>query len=291
MKERVLTGFLFIVVVALLVLPSFWTCWPTVVFFVAVSAIACLELEKALAACRLQASRLWLLGGSLLPVLPLFFARLQTGLPAWAQLVLSLALTGLVLAFYCCSALLARLLKDGPQAFPQALATAASLLYVAWPTSCGVLMLAHLDQAAVWLVIGLSAPWISDVFAYFVGSTLGRRPIVPRLSPNKTLEGSLGGLLGSMASQVLVFWLFQDRLGLDRFAFPRILPFALLVGLVLSLFSQLGDWFASAFKRFCAVKDFGTILPGHGGLLDRFDSAFFTLPVTLVLALVHQLLV
>jgi phosphatidate cytidylyltransferase len=132
---------------------------------------------------------------------------------------------------------------------------------------------------------------MSDVFAYFTGSLLGRHLIVPSLSPKKTVEGSLGGIAGSILSQMLIFHLFRDLLGRSACRSSDYLAFAILSGLLLSIASQLGDWLASGFKRYCGIKDFGDVLPGHGGLMDRFDSAFFTLPVTLILAVLYQVLI
>jgi phosphatidate cytidylyltransferase len=135
------------------------------------------------------------------------------------------------------------------------------------------------------VVIGLFAPWVSDVFAYFTGSILGKHKIVPHISPKKTVEGCIGGAVGCAVVMVLFFSLFMDQFIDTSFGRPIILLFAALIGVILSIVSQLGDWMASAIKRWAGIKDFGKILPGHGGLLDRFDSAFFTLPVIFAVAL------
>ncbi|MBE5800939.1 MAG: hypothetical protein E7319_01490 [Clostridiales bacterium] len=113
-----------------------------------------------------------------------------------------------------------------------------------------------------------------DTFAYFVGSAVGGPKLCPSISPNKTIAGSLGGLAGSV---------------LVAFAIGRIAAAAapdavmhtpvwgdLLVGLIGGCAAQIGDLFASMVKRHCKVKDFGTIFPGHGGMMDRLDSIFFT---------------
>jgi phosphatidate cytidylyltransferase len=116
--------------------------------------------------------------------------------------------------------------------------------------------------------------WTSDTFAYFVGRTWGTRKLIPRVSPGKTVQGALGALVGSMLVSVLYALLLNRyptyRLGLWE---------ALLFGLAISVAAQVGDLVESLMKRDAGVKDSGTLLPGHGGALDRFDSLLFTLPV------------
>jgi phosphatidate cytidylyltransferase len=116
--------------------------------------------------------------------------------------------------------------------------------------------------------------WVSDTFAYFVGRAWGRRKLIPRVSPGKTVEGSLGALAGSVGVAVGYAWV------LGRFPTYRMtLPEAALLGVLVSVSAQVGDLAESLLKRDAGVKDSGTLLPGHGGALDRFDSLFFTLPL------------
>ncbi len=113
-----------------------------------------------------------------------------------------------------------------------------------------------------------------DTFAYFVGSAVGGPKLCPHISPNKTVAGAVGGLLGSIACAVVagrVFvWCFPDFSG-----FPPVWG-DMLAGLFGGIAGQMGDLFASMVKRHCKVKDFGHIFPGHGGMLDRMDSIVFT---------------
>lgn len=113
-----------------------------------------------------------------------------------------------------------------------------------------------------------------DTFAYFVGSAVGGPKLCPHISPNKTVAGAVGGLLGSVLCAVLagrVFvWCFPDFSG-----FPPVWG-DMLAGLFGGIAGQMGDLFASMVKRHCKVKDFGHIFPGHGGMLDRMDSIVFT---------------
>lgn len=118
----------------------------------------------------------------------------------------------------------------------------------------------------VWLIF--ITAWGTDTFAYIFGSLFGKTKLCPRLSPNKTVEGSIGGILGA----VLLTLVFAKC-----FELSPLLKFALLSFLG-AIVAQLGDLAASKIKRITGIKDFGFIMPGHGGILDRFDSILFTAP-------------
>lgn len=109
----------------------------------------------------------------------------------------------------------------------------------------------------------------SDTFAYFTGKLIGKRPLIKKVSPNKTIEGSIGGVVFATVFSMIYAYIFN----------PQFLPFAFGLGLIGSILSQLGDLMASKLKRLYQIKDFGYILPGHGGVLDRFDSILVTLPL------------
>jgi len=177
------------------------------------------------------------------------------------------------------------LFQPGENVFGDGIATSSIELYVSFPLACANITALFIPHGWYFVVIGLFAPWISDVFAYFTGSLIGKHKIVPHISPKKTLEGCIGGAVGCAGVMVLFFWLFKDKFISPSMGIAAYLALAAAVGFILSIVSQLGDWMASAIKRWAGIKDFGKILPGHGGLLDRFDSAFFTLPVAFALAL------
>ncbi len=106
---------------------------------------------------------------------------------------------------------------------------------------------------------------VNDTFAYFVGRAFGRHRLAPRVSPKKTVEGSIGGLVGAMLAALLVS-VYADWMSKG---------YAVRLGLVVGVIGQCGDLFESAVKRDFQVKDSGTLLPGHGGILDRFDAFLF----------------
>lgn len=112
--------------------------------------------------------------------------------------------------------------------------------------------------------------WVTDSGAYFVGRAMGKNKLWPEISPNKTIEGAVGGVLFA----ILFSWIYHYFTGvLDNYLIVTIMT------IFLSVFGQIGDLVESALKRHYQVKDSGTILPGHGGILDRFDSLLFVLPL------------
>ena len=120
----------------------------------------------------------------------------------------------------------------------------------------------------------------SDVCAYFIGCRFGKHRLSPEISPKKSVEGSIAGIAGAVLCSVLVpviVSLLRGSLSetMRQEALPPLWAFALL-GLVIGAVSQLGDLTASLVKRYCGIKDYGTILPGHGGVMDRFDGILFT---------------
>lgn len=120
-----------------------------------------------------------------------------------------------------------------------------------------------------YLLLPLILTWINDTGAYCVGVPLGRHRLIERVSPGKSVEGFVGGLIFSMVGGALIAWLVDFRTPL----------LGALLGLVVGLVAVLGDLVESKLKRSVEIKDSGTFLPGHGGFLDRFDSLIFVLPV------------
>ena len=125
-------------------------------------------------------------------------------------------------------------------------------------------------EGTYWLMFALALSWVGDIAAYYIGRSFGRQRLAPRVSPKKSWEGSAASVAGSM----LFGGLFLHYL------LPHVpLPHALVLAAIANAAGQLGDLAESAIKRGADVKDSGTILPGHGGFLDRVDSTLFALPV------------
>ncbi len=176
------------------------------------------------------------------------------------------------------------------EGYPAAAASAFAFAYIALPMG----MLVQLRQqwaGAFWILYLLLVVWAGDIFAYFVGRSLGKHLMAPRISPKKTWEGAAASLLASVAIGVVLFnhalqissfflrlGLIERRDGMFGLEKPELWP---IIGLTvaLNLAAQLGDLVESLIKRGAGVKDSGTILPGHGGMLDRIDALLFAAPV------------
>ena len=129
----------------------------------------------------------------------------------------------------------------------------------------------------IWLLF--LCTWASDTFAYFVGTAIGSHKIAPSISPNKTVEGILGSFLGTVLTSVVF----------GHFLFGFELMHMMILGVIMAIAATLGDLAESMIKRFAGVKDSGFLIPGHGGVLDRFDSLLFTAPIFYYFAVITGL--
>ena len=121
--------------------------------------------------------------------------------------------------------------------------------------------------------------WVTDTFAYFTGRLFGKHKLIPAVSPKKTVEGAIGGVIFCALATVLYGFIIHKGFHVE----PNY-PVLILLGLVISVVSQIGDLMLSAIKRDFGIKDYGKILPGHGGLLDRFDSSMAVTVLVTVIA-------
>lgn len=140
--------------------------------------------------------------------------------------------------------------------------TIAGILYVGWLLSYFI-ALRGLDNGREWVFLALFATFASDTAAFFIGGALGKHHFAPHISPGKTWEGTIAGVFGSVIVSLLLVTLFN---------LPLSYGWTILLGLLVSVFGQLGDLVESLLKRNMKVKDSGRLLPGHGGFLDRIDS-------------------
>ena len=158
-----------------------------------------------------------------------------------------------------------------PQAIEEIGKVILGLLYICLPISLFVFMDKH-PKGNIWIFFLLTVVFLSDTGAFYFGRTFGKHKLYPSISPGKTWEGAVGGLLSSLTAPVL-FSLFPSfSLNLSILALT----------VCLSISGQIGDLAASMLKRIRGVKDSGWILPGHGGLLDRIDGVLFAIPVLYV---------
>ena len=175
-------------------------------------------------------------------------------------------------------------------ALPAAMVSAFAFAYIALPMGFLVQIRGQWSGAFLLLYL-LLLVWAGDIFAYFVGRSLGRHPMSPRVSPNKTWEGAVASLLASMVVGMLLYkyalpissallnaHLIERRDGFFALQKPPLWP-TLLLSAAINVAAQLGDLVESLIKRGAGVKDSGTLLPGHGGMLDRIDALLFAAPV------------
>lgn len=184
---------------------------------------------------------------------------------------------GIVLVLYIL--LLSNLFKENRQTDSPILDTAVTLLGIIYVGGLFLYLIliynfssggVNIGKRLIWLPI--LATWITDTLAYFTGLNFGRHKLAPNISPNKTIEGAVGGLVGSiLLVAVAGLWLPLSFLDLKN---------RIILGTLVGIAAQLGDLVESAFKRDAQIKDSGNLIPGHGGVLDRFDSLLFVLPVT-----------
>ena len=153
------------------------------------------------------------------------------------------------------------------------MASLFGFFYVAVMLSC-IYRIRQLDVGIylVWMVFICS--WISDTCAYLVGVTMGKHKFVPHLSPKKTIEGVIGGIAGAVLVGAAYGLILENYTDVENSVIM-----CMIIGGVGSVVSQIGDLAASAIKRNYDIKDYGRLIPGHGGILDRFDSVIFVAPI------------
>lgn len=151
------------------------------------------------------------------------------------------------------------------------------IAYIALPFEAIISIHESSSQGAKLALLVFVISFTTDVFAYLIGKKFGKRKLIPSISPNKTIEGSVGALLAAL----IITYIYSNVVGIN---------FNIFIVFLGSICSQIGDLFASSIKRYNKVKDFGDIIPGHGGIIDRFDSILFTAPFILVMVIIFTIL-
>lgn len=158
---------------------------------------------------------------------------------------------------------------------------AAGWIYIGFSFACIPVLLFKEYEYQPQILLGiLFLTWSNDSLAYLVGSAIGKNPLFKAVSPNKTLEGSIGGLIGTLLL-ILIIGLWIPK---------YFTPFWWGLAFICTIFGTLGDLVESMFKRHYQIKDTGNIMPGHGGLLDRFDAMILILPFATIWTILYPLL-
>lgn len=257
MAQRIITG---VVSAALLIGVMLIRGWVFDIAIMLVALFGCYEMQNAFLKAGLHPARGTVYGMAAL-MLPMYL------------------LTGIVGTYILgCAATLIIMLQISIRRHPRWIDAAASLnVLISVPIPLSLLYpIIRIEPENLGALLVFSVfviALVGDTFAYFVGVTVGTHKMLPELSPKKTWEGSIAGLLGSVVGAVLLC-----LSGASVVTMPPLRHFVVL-GLIGGVAGQLGDWTASLIKRFCGIKDFGTMFPGHGGMMDRMDSVLFVVYV------------
>ena len=259
-KTRLLSGILLVIIALITIIAGGDILFATIL---AISLIGMTEIYKILNINNK------LLGGVGYLAAVVYFALIRFGMTEWVTL-LTIAFLIVLMAVY---------VFTYPKYRSEHIMLAFfGLFYVAFMLSY-VYQIRMLEQGAflVWLVFLCS--WGCDTCAYCVGVTMGKHKMAPVLSPKKSIEGGVGGVLGAALLGAVY------AIAINRFAGASadVLTYALICG-VGGIISQVGDLAASAIKRNHDIKDYGKLIPGHGGILDRFDSVIITAPIIFYMA-------
>ncbi len=291
---RLVTAAIYVTVMAVFIVPGLWAPVVPVVLLTAVVFVSAFEKGQAVRLVIPQVTPLPLAVTSVLLGLSSFLGILKgsflRGLIWTVDPTVNTLIAPRIFGYFALLALfllpmfsLVQMWRKGTDRLPSSLAMMAIVFSEATPLAASVALLYGCRYGWHWFVLAILTAWVSDTFAFFAGKFLGRIPFAPLLSPKKTWEGTLGGIVGTIGLYLLYFPLvIGNRTGYSTGAS---FAFAVVAAVIMSLTATLGDLQSSALKRWCGIKDFGALLPGHGGISDRFDSIFTTLPAMLLLAI------
>lgn len=266
MLKRTITS-----VVALLVLiPILWFS-NTVVLPIAVALFASIAMFEMFRCFGLHKNLVLTLPFYLVGIIAPFIIRyLSDTINIWGAALLTVAL----LMLYIMTVVV---ISKNKTTFSDAASVFVASAYITF-SFCGIVYLRDMENEYIYLFVFIGA-WITDVFAYLVGRAIGRHKLLPDISPKKTVEGSIGGIV--FCAGAFVLWAYIiDIMYIG-------VPMIILAGIIASCVSQIGDLSMSAIKRQHGIKDYGKLFPGHGGVLDRFDSV---LAVSSVITIIFAIL-
>lgn len=275
MKKRIITGTVYIIVlIGLLAMkwlvPQGWGSLGFDVLFCAISVLGSIELLRALKEVPLAQKAITISFCS--AIVPMYVAvEIAMGSGWIAGLALALVYVIVILIFM--------LTRFGGSTQKSTLLSLFTMLYCG-VLSCVLAALNHIEHSLEGIILLFLVVMLTDAMAYIVGSSLKRwisAKLAPSVSPNKTVIGGAGGLLGGIAGAIAAYFIYFGFNNIGTLVVDGIMLGAfILVGFITSIAAQGGDLFESLIKRRCNIKDMGNLLPGHGGVLDRFDSMLFS---------------
>ena len=280
MKTRIITG----VVGAIGVIGWLFSMYTPVfsVFIALVAAIGVFELTKAFEVRN--------------PVFRGFCLAISAALPFWFEYKDKLNIPMFpVVTIAVVLSLMIMVLDFERLKFEQVVCSLCSAVFVPSALSCIILYrdlyITYPDKyiktdGIFFILFGFFCCWLSDTFAFFAGKFFGKHKLSPVISPKKTIEGAIGGVIGTAILNIVLFVIFKKFFNLSE---GISLPLIIIASVCLSVISIFGDLAASTIKRHHGIKDFGNLLPGHGGVMDRFDSSCFVFPVLYSLIIINSI--
>ena len=274
MKTRVLTGLLIIAVMLAIVAVS-----NTVVYPIAISVLATIAAYEVLKAIAMKDKLLVAVPAYVITAVMPFLAYVLCNILGKNESMFILVLAFVVFVYMMWLFIVA-VFSRGAVSFAAVSSAIVTTIYISACFS-SLVILRYIDKIGLFcLGMVLIGAWVSDVCAYFTGVRFGKHKLIPEVSPKKTVEGAVGAVVCTTLAMVLY--------GLIISVFTELVPNYLVLavsGAVLSVTGQVGDLLASVIKREHGVKDYGTLLPGHGGIMDRFDSVLAVSCVAMIISL------
>lgn len=282
MLQRIITAVVLIAILLPLLFLS-WQCVYIIPALVALMTLAAVyELLKCLRSQVDEAGTAATAREDFVVSIPAYL--IAVGLPLATVFVTSihafLLAAAAVLTLYLLYLFAVAVLRQGRMHFAEVAEVFTGVLYITLSFASLSLLRHKTPEGGYLYLLVFFGAWVTDTFAYFTGRFFGKHKLNPVISPKKTVEGSIGGILFCMIS----FVLFGIVMQFGKWHFTVHYPLLLLSGLLCSVVSQVGDLITSLIKREHGVKDYGKIFPGHGGVLDRFDSVLAISPVLLILS-------